>query len=529
MRNTPSHGAAALQPTTTNDLQESVRVRDAMAIQAKAPPRPPVGEAEILHAVEPQTERPLTSLTTTPYGATMLRPSLALLSLVLGSSPVVAQEPPDKAEFAARRAAVAKAAVTAHPDRALVIILRGATKAADMGAFVQDQDFLYLAGVAEPDLAMVLVPGKDGTLAHDELLVPPFSPFSATWDGRFLAPGEESAKRTGFALVGNVRSISDRITEKLAAGADGKYPLLLTLTKAAARTGSTPNKAASAAEARKKDKFDGRESREQAFVDVLKNQFDGLEVASLEALVHPLRAHKSPAEIEVLRRCSAIAAAGIGEAMQSAQPGQYEYELAAAARFVFTLRGAGPDAYAAIVGGGANGCILHYSECSKQLTGDDLIVMDYAPTLHGYATDVTRTFPAAGKFSPAQRKLVQDVYEIQQALIADVKPGARLSAIGAKCAKLLKERGYRSDHGPCHHVGLAVHDPNPDVLEAGMVITVEPGAYLRDQGMGCRIEDTILVTSDGCEVLSKDVPSTPDAIEALMAKMGLLERMKATK
>jgi Xaa-Pro aminopeptidase len=87
---------------------------------------------------------------------------------------------------------------------------------------------------------------------------------------------------------------------------------------------------------------------------------------------------------------------------------------------------------------------------------------------------------------------------------------------------LLKDRGYRSDHGPCHHVGLAVHDPSVDQLQAGMVITVEPGAYLRDKGMGCRIEDTILVTKDGCEVLSAGVPSTPDAIEQLMAEPGIL-------
>ncbi len=123
---------------------------------------------------------------------------------------------------------------------------------------------------------------------------------------------------------------------------------------------------------------------------------------------------------------------------------------------------------------------------------------------------------------------MQDVYEIQQALIADVKPGAKLSVLGSKCEKMLVERGYRSIHGPCHHVGLAVHDPNADVLAPGMVITVEPGAYLRDRGMGCRIEDTILVTADGCELLSKDVPSTPDAIEALMAEPGLLGRPAVT-
>ena len=151
------------------------------------------------------------------------------------------------------------------------------------------------------------------------------------------------------------------------------------------------------------------------------------------------------------------------------------------------------------------------------------VLQDFAATLRGYASDVTRTFPASGKFSDAQRKLVQDVYDIQQALLADVKPGAMLSAIGKKCEAMLMERGYRHDHGPCHHVGLAVHDPSVDTLEEGMVITVEPGAYLRDQGMGCRIEDTVLVTATGFENLSGHLPASPDAIEALMKQRGVLE------
>jgi Xaa-Pro aminopeptidase len=236
-----------------------------------------------------------------------------------------------------------------------------------------------------------------------------------------------------------------------------------------------------------------------------------------------MRAHKSPAEIDLLRRSARIATEGIAEAMRAARPGLYEFQLAAIARYVFSLRGAGPDAYAAIVGAGPNGCILHYSALERQIVDGDLIVMDYAATLHGYASDVTRTFPASGRYSDAQRKLVQDVFEIQQALLADVRPGARLSELAEKCGRMLIERGYRPDHGPCHHVGLAVHDPSVDVLEPGMVITVEPGAYLRDAGMGCRIEDTVLVTKDGFENLSGHLPSSPGDVEKLMGERSLLD------
>lgn len=454
-----------------------------------------------------------------PFAATA-----AFAALAAAQQPLAPLPPLPKEEFHARREALAKALVQAHPDRRLVVLLRGSGKAADMGPFVQTQDFLYLTGIREPDLAMLLVPGQDGALATDELLVPPFSPFAATWDGNFLAPGEASAQRTGFAVCGNVRALNERLTTLLAADADGKRPLLLTLTQPAPRTGGTPRKAADAAMEVAKDPFDGRMSREDALVGALRKQFDGVEIRGLERTLGALRARKTPAEIALLRRSAEIAGLGIAEAMRGVEPGHFEYQLAAAARFVFSLHGAGTDAYGAIVGGGPNGCILHYNELSRQLRPDDLIVMDYAPTLQGYASDVTRTFPASGRFTPEQRKLVQDVHDIQQQLIAMVKPGAKLSAIGARCAELLVARGYKSDHGPCHHVGLAVHDPSVDTLEAGMVITVEPGAYLRDAGMGCRIEDTILVTDDGCEVFSQNVPSTPDAIEALMQQTGLLNQ-----
>lgn len=454
----------------------------------------------------------------------------AVLSLVLAvtaaaQAPAPLQAPPApiaKEEFQQRRAALAKAIANAQPGQRAVVLVRGGGKQADMGAFVQDQDFLYLSGIIEPGIAALLVIDGEGALVRDELLVPPYSPMAATWDGAFLAPGEATAQRTGFRTAGNVRSLATTLGDVLAADAKGQRATLYTLTEPAARTGSTPGKAAEVAGSVTKDPLDGRASREDALIAALRRQHEGLEIASVERFLHDMRPRKSDTEIAILRACSRIAAEGIAEAMKSCEPGQYEYQLAAVARFVFSLRGAGPDAYAAIVGGGPNGCVLHYNTCQRQLQKDDLIVMDYAPTLHGYATDVTRTFPASGKFSPEQRKLVQDVYEIQQALIADVKPGAKLSLIGRKCAEMLRARGYRSDHGPCHHVGLAVHDPNPDVLEAGMLITVEPGAYLRDQGMGCRIEDTVLVTANGCEVLSKDVPSSPDAIEAMMALPGVL-------
>jgi hypothetical protein len=153
--------------------------------------------------------------------APLLAPLLALPAAAQSARAAddTAVAPIDKAELRARREALATAISARHPDRRAVVLLRGGEKQAAMGAFAQDQDFLYLTGVAEPDLALLLVVATDGTLERDELLVPPFSRFSAKWDGRFLAPGEASADRTGFVEVGNVRALLRRLDDLL--GGDG--------------------------------------------------------------------------------------------------------------------------------------------------------------------------------------------------------------------------------------------------------------------------------------------------------------------
>ncbi|MEC7583015.1 MAG: aminopeptidase P N-terminal domain-containing protein [Planctomycetota bacterium] len=404
-----------------------------------------------------------------------------------------------------------------------IVVMRGSAQAMHMGQFGQDQDFYWLSGVSQPQVAMLLGPATDDQPALDELLVPPYSPFTAMWDGAGLAPGEKTAEQTGFVEARNSRGLHRRLDALLAPNDEGERPVLWVRRKPFVPPGGTPGHSESVTTAQNRDRFDGRPSRDEAFYEALEERYPEVEIRDVTPVLHRLRARKTAVEIALLRESTEIAAEGLVEVMRCARPGLYEYQLAAIARYVFSLRGAGPDAYAAIVGAGANGCILHYKENSAQLQDGDLIVMDYAATLHGYASDVTRTFPANGKFTAAQRKLVEDVYDVQQELIRNVRPGASLSQLTRLCSKLLIEKGYRSDHGPSHHVGLAVHDPSTDRLEPGMVLTVEPGAYLRQEGMGCRIEDVVLVTEDGHEVLSAMVPSKPDEIERLMAEKGVVE------
>jgi Xaa-Pro aminopeptidase len=403
-----------------------------------------------------------------------------------------------------------------------VILLRGAAKHEDMGTFYQDHEFFYLTGVSEPDVSMLLHPSSK----KEALLVPPFNRFTAKWDGARLAPGERSAKSSGFTEVGNSRGLLKRLDDVLATNSDGNRPVLWTLmTPSPGRTGTINSKSA-AVIARARDPLDGRKGRQEVLVEQLQARYPGLEIRDLSSTLNTMRGTKSPEEIAQVACATEAAVQGIAEAMKSTEVGMYEYQIAAVARYVFSRLGAGADAYAAIVGAGPNGCILHYSANTRQIRDGDLIVMDYGPTVHGYATDVTRTFPANGKFTPAQRELVQDVHDVQKQLLSMVRPGTTLAELSRACGKLLMAKGYRVDHGPSHHVGLAVHDmgPSRDSLEPGMILTVEPGAYLHDEEMGCRIEDTILVTETGFLNLSGSLPSSPDEIEALMKLNGLAQQ-----
>ncbi len=400
-----------------------------------------------------------------------------------------------------------------------LVLLRGGPKQADMGTFYQDHEFFYLTGISEADVAMLLFPESK----KDLLLVPPFNRFTAKWDGARLAPGEKSAKETRFDEVGNSRDLLGRLEKLLVKGEDGKRPVLWTLLSPSPGRTATISSVSGALRARQQDPLDGRPGRQAKLAERLQEQFPDLELKDIAPILNEMRGIKSPEEIAQVKSATEAAVQGLAEAMKSTEPGMYEFQIAAVARYVFSRLGAGPDAYAAIVGSGLNGCILHYNANSRQVQDGDLIVMDYGPTVHGYATDVTRTFPANGKFTPAQRKLVSDVHEVQAALLAKIRPGASLRDLSRTCGQLLMAKGYRVDHGPCHHVGLAVHDMGPDRLEPGMILTVEPGAYLEKESMGCRIEDTILVTAEGYINLSGDLPSTPDGIEALMKHPGVAQ------
>jgi Xaa-Pro aminopeptidase len=202
----------------------------------------------------------------------------------------------------------------------------------------------------------------------------------------------------------------------------------------------------------------------------------------------------------------------------------YERQLAATAQFIFTINGADGFSFSPIVGAGKNSCYLHYKSNSKQIESNDIIVMDFGADYRYYASDITRTFPASGKFSPEQRKAYEITLEAQKAAIEKVRPGMSFDDVWSAARSVLYHYGVMDNmpHGVSHYVGMSVHDVGKNErFVPGVVITVEPGIYFPEVGMGVRIEDTVLVTENGCEILTKDAPKEISEIENLMVEKGI--------
>jgi Xaa-Pro aminopeptidase len=253
-------------------------------------------------------------------------------------------------------------------------------------------------------------------------------------------------------------------------------------------------------------------------------------VRSTGTLIDPLRRIKSPAEMDILRTAAAITAEALKEVMRSARPGFYEYQFQSIIEYVFAFNGATRPGFATIAGSGPNSCILHWSENTRQTKLGDLTVLDVGAEFHMYTADITRTIPLGGTYSKRQRDLYEVVLQANQAAIEMVAPGVDMRDINTRVNDILagglirlgliKDAGGLRQyytHGLSHSIGLKVHDVGAlGKLERGMVITIEPGLYLPAEELGIRIEDDVIVTEGGHEVITGGVPKLVPEIEALM-------------
>jgi Xaa-Pro aminopeptidase len=410
-----------------------------------------------------------------------LRRSLILLTLALRLGAAVS---PD---VAARRDKL-------RPDIADgVLVLFGAKESEDLHyGFFQEPNFLYLTGWEEPGAILVMTPKQD------ILLLPGRLPSEEKWTGRKLGPDDSNVRdATGFAAVMPAERFESQLRTLLDA-----YPKLYTIGGDAA-------------------------DRAMKKLAPTRTRIDA------KPLIAKLRMEKSPEEIEHIQRATDASIEAHKAAWRMIRPGEYEYEIAAVMVGTYLMEGCRRSAYAPIVGSGPNSTTLHYSRNSRRMDSGEVVVMDVAAECDNYASDITRTVPANGKFTPRQREIYEIVLGAQRAAIAAVKPGMTLTKktpnnlyqiafdyINTHGKDLHGQPlGKYFTHGLSHHVGLDVHDESDtrEPLQAGMVITIEPGIYIPEENIGVRIEDVVLVTEKGAKVLSGALPVDPDEIERALA------------
>ena len=395
-----------------------------------------------------------------------------------------------------------------------IAVLRGASQLDDeadgdypqAGGFRQDNDFFYLTGLEEPDGWLVLVAGDSGE-SETILYLPPRNPGQEQWTGHTLGPGPEARALSGIADI------------RPATEAEAELPSLI---------------------ARHRRLWLKLHPRSTARPEIQRLMFESnaRAIEDLRPLLVAGRLVKDPDEVGRLRRAAEITTEAQREVLRSAVPGQYEYEMEAGIEAVFRRRGAERLGFPSIVGSGPNTTILHYDRNRRRTQAGDLVVTDVGAEFGYYTADVTRTWPVSGKFTPRQRSLYDLVLATQQVGIDSVRPGMTIGELDRIARLYMREHsaglcGPQSCdlyfvHGLSHWLGMDVHDVGNagTPLAPGMVLTVEPGIYLAKEGIGIRIEDDVLVTATGHDVLSAGAPRAAADIERLMAEGARLRREK---
>ncbi len=401
-------------------------------------------------------------------------------------------------------------AATATRRRALlqrigrgVVLIPGAHERNVERDYVQDNDFrqdntFYYFTELETQDAWLLLTARGPDSLDAVLFLPPRNPAQERWTGLRLGPDSVAARLSGLATVLPTDSLDARLRRVRSAGLQPLYVPL-----------------------------GGATRDERRIVDLV---FSGADVRNVLPIVDSMRAVKDADEIARLRIAVNISVAGHVAAMRTARPGMYEYELEAVLEDGFRRNGADRVGYPSIVGSGPNSTTLHYDVNRRRTADGDLVVIDAAAEWGQYTADVTRTFPVNGRFTPRQKAIYDLVLASQQAAFDSVRPGATLRQLDGIARRYLREHsgklcGETSTcdeyfiHGLGHPIGMDVHDVGGGrPFQPGVVITLEPGIYLRDENLGVRIEDDVLVTATGGEWLSAGAPRSTEAIERVMRK-----------
>jgi Xaa-Pro aminopeptidase len=415
--------------------------------------------------------------------------------------------PPE--EFTARREALAKRVRTG------LVVLFGDTMP-DIGVRQrQDNDFYYFTG--NEDLNAVFV--MDAASAESHLFLPSQNSSEVRSDGRnWLGRGaEEMASARGFA---SVRPL-DQLTEFLAGWrpSSGTQPVWVRMSDADEVDQGRNNKTRYLSR-RYKGPFGGQPSEDAWRVEQLRARFPYFELRDVTPEVDRLRIIKTAREIEILKRNGRLSAEAIKAAIEATAPGRFEYELEAEATYHLFRHGVQGNGYPAIVGSGPNVNIWHYNDNGKALRDGELVVMDYGGSLDYQVIDITRTWPVSGRFDDLQRRAYLCSLEAQKAIIAMMKPGVTRADTRKVAEAIYRKHGFPGGSSAGHFVGMSVHDVGDPLLpfEPGMVIAVEPIVEDASKQLHVRIEDTVLVTTDGPLILSAAVPKEMDDVLQLVGR-----------
>ena len=436
----------------------------------------------------------------------MIRPLAVLSALLAAASPLAAQEgspagPVPVQLLTARRDALAREVGTG------VVIVRSAEERSIEGDYPQDSDyrenndFFYLTGLEAPG-GWLAVSAKDSAVADVQLFLPARDERSERWTGPKLGPDSVAARLTGI---------------------EGVHPAdsMQTLIGRAVRSMSSPARTGGIYMRKNEAALEEPFTRQLLLGSAM--------VRDVRPLMARLRVVKDADEIARLRKAIGITAEAQREAMKAAAPGMWEYEIEAVIEGTFRRRGAERVGFPSIVGSGINSTTLHYDKSRRQTKPGDLVVMDIGAEYGYYSADVTRTIPITGKFTPRQRQIYDLVYATQQAAIDSTRPGITIQRLSQIASKYMQEHsGTLCGAEPCnryyihglsHWLGMDVHDVGGSLqqpLRPGMVFTIEPGIYIPEEELGVRIEDDILVTATGAEVLSAGAPRKAEEVERAM-------------
>jgi Xaa-Pro aminopeptidase len=417
-------------------------------------------------------------------------------------------------EYAARRAKL-----RADVDGPIVIFgYTGDEDSSELALFFQDPNFYYLTGFDQPGAALIIVPGRAAGGAETQpsseiLFLPPHNrnphdTSSEVWGGPKIGPDDPDVQqKTGFARVESIANLKGDL-----ANLARTYQTFYTLMP---------------------PEHENDNAHLTGSVAEIRGAIPHATLRDIAPALYAMRQIKSEGELALMQKAIDASIDAHFDAMKIMRPGLFEYQIAARMKEIHEWDGCAREAYSPIVGAGFNSTVLHYSALDSEIKDGDLVVMDVGGEYGGYAADITRTIPANGKFTPRQREIYDIVLGAQNAALAAVKPGAVLygekGSLQAIVTEYINTHGHDREghtlgryypHGVSHHIGLDVHDPGDRnrPLEPGMVISMEPGIYIPEENLGVRIEDDVLVTKDGYQLMTARLPRTADEIEKIMAE-----------